>query len=213
MNEKGSDAFSIRDLGKFLGVYPTAIYHHVTTKNDLLSEVVSYALRDLEPPPLNHGWQEWIRELFIRYRAAVHAHPVVAPLIGTRIISSGGVDSNLIEHILATLLEAGFDDDTIVEAFNVVIAAMVGFVTQELARQPDDHADLTERMKTRINTVNVGLHPLMARFLPKLSNRAFILRWENGSAVPLDSSFEAYVDVVIFGLEQLILRRSIKTVA
>lgn len=205
LTERGIDAFSVRDLAKSLGVYPTAIYHHMTTKNDLLAEVVSYALKELEPPPEGQTWQKWFRELFYRYRRAVQAHPAVAPLIGARIVSNGGVGPDLIEHILVKLLEAGFDEDRgIVEAFNVVIAAKVGFVTLELAPQPDDVEDFQEMMKSRVNTVNIATHPVMARLLPGLANSAFILRWENGTTRPLDSSFDAYVNVVILGLERLL---------
>jgi len=54
-----------------------------------------------------------------------------------------------------------------------------------------------------VNTVNVASYPLMARLLPLLANSAFMMRWENGVRRPMDDSFEAYVDVVIFGLERL----------
>ena len=37
--------------------------------------------------------------------------------------------------------------------------------------------------------------------LPLLANKAFILRWDNGSTVPLDSSFERHVQMTIDGLE------------
>ena len=204
LSERGIDAFSVRDLAKSLGVYPTAIYHHMATKNDLLAEVVAYALKDMEPPPQGQDWQTWFRELFYRYRSAVQAHPSVAPLIGARLVSNAGVGSDLIEHILTKLVEAGFSEDAnIVEAFNVVIAAKVGFVTLELAPQPDELEDFEDMMRVRVNTVNVASYPLMARLLPLLANSAFMMRWENGVRRPMDDSFKAYVDVVIFGLERL----------
>ena len=92
---KGIEAFSVRDLAKVLGVYPAAIYHHISTKNELLSEVVAFALRELEPPSEGGSWQEWLRQLFIRYRAAVQQTPAVATLIGARIVSNGGVGPDL----------------------------------------------------------------------------------------------------------------------
>lgn len=206
LTQRGIDAFSIRDLANALGVYPTAVYHHMATKNDLLADVVSFALRDLQPPPDEQSWQKWFRELFFRYRRALQAYPAIAPLIGARIVSNAGVGPDLIESILGKLAEAGFQDNGIVEAFNTVIATKVGFVTLELAPQPDEVADFKDMMRARINTVNVSTHPLTARLLPLLSNRAFMLRWENGTVVPLDSSFTMYVDVVISGLEQAISR-------
>ena len=42
--------------------------------------------------------------------------------------------------------------------------------------------------------------PLAAALMPKLLNRSFILRWDNGSAVPLDDGFEIFVESFIAGL-------------
>jgi hypothetical protein len=50
-------------------------------------------------------------------------------------------------------------------------------------------------------------NPTLARYLPKLANRAFIMRWTNGTRVPLDSSFDMFVDVIILGLEQKLKTR------
>jgi TetR/AcrR family transcriptional regulator, tetracycline repressor protein len=51
--------------------------------------------------------------------------------------------------------------------------------------------------------------PTLARYLPQLANKAFILRWSNGSKVPMDSSFELFVDVIIMGLEQRLKLRKV----
>lgn len=204
LGKKGLDAFSVRDLAKSLGVYPAAVYWHFSNRSEIYAEVVRHALRDMTPPPVNRDWKAWLRALFIRYRKAVHAHPILAPLLGAKMVSNAGVSPEFIERILGVLADAGFDETNIVEAFNVVIAAKVGFVTLELAPAPEDVPDWEETMKTRINTVNVAEFPLVARYLPKLSNRAFTLRWQNGTKAPLDRSFEAYVDVVIEGLESLL---------
>lgn len=204
LGQKGLDAFSVRDLAKSLGVYPAAIYWHFSNRSEIYAEVVRYALRDMTPPSANRDWKAWLRALFVRYRRAVHAHPILAPLLGAKMVSNAGVSPEFIERILGVLNDAGFDETNIVEAFNVVIAAKVGFVTLELAPAPEDVPDWEETMKTRINTVNVAEYPLVARYLPKLSNRAFTLRWQSGTKAPMDRSFEAYVDVVIAGLESLL---------
>jgi TetR/AcrR family tetracycline transcriptional repressor len=49
--------------------------------------------------------------------------------------------------------------------------------------------------------------PTLARYLPKLANKAFIMRWSNCVEVPLDSSFDMFVDVIILGLEQKLKSR------
>jgi hypothetical protein len=47
-------------------------------------------------------------------------------------------------------------------------------------------------------------HPQLHRFRGEIANRHFMLRWENGTTVPLDRSFEAHVAIVIAGLDAFI---------
>jgi hypothetical protein len=44
--------------------------------------------------------------------------------------------------------------------------------------------------------------PLLADNMKLLGNKAFTLRWQNGTQAPLDASFEVFVDIVISGLER-----------
>jgi AcrR family transcriptional regulator len=207
IDRDGLAAFSLRDVARALGVYPTALYWHVPGRNALLAAVVEHALHDIWPPRGRGRWQAWLRALFHRYRAAVRRHPNVAPLIGAQLVSNAGIGPELVERILATLADAGFSGNKLVDAYNTVIAAKVGFVTMELAAAPDeDRARWNAAMRARISDVDAAKLPVLARNLKRLGNRAFILRWENGITQPLDSSFRLYVEVFIAGLERM--RRS-----
>lgn len=204
IDRDGLAAFSLRDVARALGVYPTALYWHVPGRNALLAAVVEHALRDIWRPRGRGSWQAWLRALFHRYRAAVRRHPNVAPLIGAQLVSNAGIGPELVECILATLAEAGFAGDRLVDAYNTVIASKVGFVTMELAAAPDeDRARWAAAMRARLRDVDPAALPVLARNLAHLGNRAFILRWENGTTVPLDRSFKLYVEVFIAGLERM----------
>ncbi|MET0542953.1 MAG: TetR/AcrR family transcriptional regulator, partial [Variovorax sp.] len=52
----------------------------------------------------------------------------------------------------------------------------------------------------QIDAVDRAQHPHLGRNLDALRNRAFLLRWSSGKTQPLDSGFEAGVDVVLRGL-------------
>jgi AcrR family transcriptional regulator len=204
IDRDGLAAFSLRDLARALGVYPTALYWHVPGRNALLAAVVEQALRDIWRPRGRLSWQARLRALFHRYRAAVRRHPNVAPLIGAQLVSNAGIGPELVERILATLAEAGFAGDRLVDAYNTVVAAKVGFVTMELAAVPDeDRSRWSAAMRARIAGIDPAKLPVLARNRVRLGNRAFILRWENGTTVPLDRSFKLYVEVFIAGLEQM----------
>lgn len=202
----------MRRLAQALGVYPTAIYWHVPNRNALLADVVALALADVVPPDDAGDWDLWLKELFRRYRGAVRRHPHLAALMGAQLVSNAGVSPALVENVLAVLSRAGFRDEFLVRAYNTAIALMVGFVTIEFAAAPvEDAPAWAASFKRAIAEVDPDQHPLLARNLPRLANRAFILRWQNGADVPLDDSFEMYIDAAVTGLKQLAVRERIKS--
>src|SRR5215469_636431 len=111
IDRKGLTQFSLRDVARSLGVYPRAIYWYVASRNELLSEVVVYALRNVYPPATSANWQDWLRKLFIHYRQAIRKHPNIAPLIGASLLSGGAMHPETIERILSVLADAGFKEE------------------------------------------------------------------------------------------------------
>jgi TetR/AcrR family transcriptional regulator, tetracycline repressor protein len=208
IDESGLSKFSLRDVARSLHVYPTAIYWYVKGRDELLGRVVSFATRDVAPPSANADWKAWLREMCHRYRRAIQKHPNIAPLIGSQLRSNAGIRADLVDGVLSALAAAGFADEHMVDAYNVVIGALVGFVSQELAALPSENpAKWSEAHRKRISTLDVMAYPVLARYLPRLANKAFIVRWSNGSQVPLDASFDLFVDVIILGLEQKLKAR------
>ena len=182
IDEFGLGAFSMREVAARLGVYPATVHWHVSTREALLAEVAAAVMADVAPPPGKLEWQAWIVELFRRCREAVRRHPNVAQL--------------------AALAEAGFEGEALLEAYNCVIAAMLGFLTMEFSPLPADNTQAwAEELRERVHTIRPLDHPVLTRNLPLLANRAFIVRWDNGTTVPLDSSFERHIQMTIDGLE------------
>lgn len=198
----GLHGFSIRGLARRLGVNPTVVVWHLGNRNMVLAEVVQAVQRDLVPPrPAGQGWQERLRQVFLRSREAVRRHPNVAPLIGAEIVSNARPDLGLVEALLEALSEAGFAGDALRRAYNATQAALVGFTTQELAQMPgEDLPGWREEMRQHLGRTDPAAHPILAREMPRLRNRAFILRWQNGVEMPMDDAFAFYVDCFIAGL-------------
>ena len=202
IDEFGLGAFSMREIASQLGVYPATVHWHVSTREALLAEVAATVMAEVTPPPGKHTWQEWIAELFRRCRAAVRRHPNVAQLLGAQLVSNGSLPTELVEGVLAALVEAGFEGQPLLEAYNCVIAAMLGFVTMEFSPLPSDNTQAwAEELRERVHTIRPLDHPVLTRNLPLLANKAFIVRWDNGTTVPLDSSFERHIQITIDGLE------------
>lgn len=204
IDTKGVDGFTVRTLARTLGVYPTAIYWYIPNRNALLAAVADHAMHDILPTAPPDDWRMWLRQLFHRFRAAMRRHPNVAPLTGAQLISNSGVRPELIEQALTALEAAGFEGERLRHAYNVVIAVMVGFVTIEFASMPPDAGTgWAEGVRDTFRAADPAKYPTLARYLPLIENRAFVVRWQNGVEVPLDDSFEAYVEVAIRGLEWL----------
>jgi len=203
IDEQGLEAFSLRAVAKALGVYPTALYWHVPSRNELVVEIITDVLAEMMPPR-ELAWEPWLRELLQRYRSIIRRHPNVAPLIGVQLVSNASVDLTLLETTLEKLHEAGFEGERLVAAYNAVFGTLVGFVTQEFAMVLTDDVDSwTARMGDLVARIDPQTHPMLAAHKELMLNRSFILRWQNGAAAPLDAGFEFYCELLVAGLKGL----------
>lgn len=202
IDEKGLATFNIRALATALGVYPAAIYWHVPSRDALVAGAIGLALDGVATDLPQGNWQLRLAALMRGFRAALRAHPHLAPAVANELATNANFDAPLLDHVLAALEKAHFAGPALVDAFNVVIAAMCGFATLELSTAPaDSAAEWQAACQAQIGAIDPVRHPHLARHVGALRNRAFLLRWAGGSDQPLDSGFEAWVDVVIRGLE------------
>lgn len=205
VDEGGLAALNMRELAGRMGVYPTALYWHVKNKSVLLSEIAALVMRDRTPMEPDLHWRSWIRLLFQHYREAIRQHPNVATLIGAQLVTNCVPNLVLVESTLHTLRRAGFDDRNIVQAYNTVIAAMVGFTTIEFAELTPDPSDVrAAALRQYLDESLSPEYPTIAKHREALENKSFILRSDNGTKVALDSSFDFYVETVVAGLEVLL---------
>lgn len=205
IDQEGLDSFSIRTLATRLGVYPTAIYWYVPSRNELLARVATLVLADILPVRRRRSWQHHLRDIFVNFRAAVQAHPKVAPLIGTQLVSNASISLELVEGLLATLGRAGLSGNRLVAGYNSLVAGLVGFSAQEFAPLPSDDPTAWQlAVQERLLSLDHDAYPTLAANLPLLSNRAFILRWQSGAEAPLDDSFAIFVDVMIAGIAAMV---------
>lgn len=205
IDEEGLEIFSIRTLATRLGVYPTAIYWYVPSRNELLARVATLVLADILPVRRRRSWRHHLRDIFVNFRAAVQTHPNVAPLIGTQLVSNTSMSFALVEGLLTTLSRAGLTGNRLVAGYNSLVAGLVGFSAQEFAPLPSDDPTAWQlEVQERLLSLDRHAFPTLAANLPLLSNRAFILRWQSGAEAPLDDSFAIFVDVMIAGIEAMV---------
>lgn len=202
IDEQGLPALTIRALAQRLGVAPSAVYWHVSSRDELLSGAVALALGGVAQGLAGGTWRERLAALLRRFRAVLREHPQLASVVATQMTYNDAFDLPLVDHVVEALEDARFDGPDLVDAFNVVIAALCGFATLELCAAPTDSVDAwAAACRERVDGVDPVQHPHLARHGPRLRNRAFMLRWVDGAEQPLDGGFEAWIDVFIRGLE------------
>ncbi len=203
IDEFGLGAFSMREVAARLDVYPATVHWHVSTREALLAEVAATVMAEVTPPPGKLDWQAWITELFRRCRTRGAAPPRTwRSCWSAQLVSNGSLPIELVEGVLAALTEADFEGEPLLEAYNCVVAAMLGFLTMEFSPCPWTTPRPGPRSCASACTRFAALdHPVLTRNLAQLASKAFILRWDNGTTVPLDSSFERHIQITIDGLE------------
>ena len=198
----GLAAFNIRALADLLGVAPAAIYWHVPSRDSLVSGAVSLALRGVSDNLPPNTWQDTLRVLMKRFRDALRRHPHLAPAVAGEMASNAQFDPALLDNIVAALQAAHFKGRSLVDAFNVFIAAMCGFATLEISAAPAEGIQEWRGVcMERIEAIDVRQHPHLHGQRELLRDRAFLLRWSDGMEQPLDEGFEAWMDVIVAGLE------------
>jgi TetR/AcrR family tetracycline transcriptional repressor len=207
IDEVGLDKFSIRLLAQRMRVFPAAIYWHLSTRNALLAATLNHCLSDTMPNTEPDDWKAWLTALFRENRRVVQRHPNITPLITSQLLSNAGANFKLVDRTLEVLETAGFKGAKLFAAYDIVITATLGFVTMEFAALPsEDTKGWTKLMRQTVEGLDEKSYPHIHRHKAALTNKHFILRWENGATLPLDASFEAYVYTIIEGLRQLLTR-------
>lgn len=208
IDEKGLAAFSLRELARNLGVSPAVIYWHVGgAKEDLFAEISASITGTLSDTlDADMPWDDRLRQVFLNYRKLVHRHPAVAPLLGAQMKSNGVANLDWVETILSALHDGGYRGDALRPAFNVLVGGLAGFVTMELAPPPvskpgSEGETWQELFAKRVAQTDPELYPLTAAALPDISNRIFVLRWQNGAVNPYNDSFELLLDLLVEGLK------------
>lgn len=198
----GLSKFSIKNLAEQLGVYPAAITWHVGNKDELITLVSALVFDEVKLPD-NRGrsWEEWLRETAHEVRAKMHQHPNLVPLIGSRL---GPIIPSLpfVERVMSVFLEAGYDDDHLIQAFNYYVGTILGWVTIELSTPSSPRVDLKKSYEETLDDLDSNLYPALSANRALVSNKLFMLRWESGVENPMDPSFDFVVDMVINGLSR-----------
>ncbi len=181
---EGLEAVSMRRVAQALGVEAMSLYHHVEDKAGLLDGVFELVLGKLPPAPRRTtSWQRAVKERAESFRAVLLAHPRLVPLFATR--PAVTVESlRHVEHSLELLKAAGLSARASLDAFQVVVAYVVG------------HAISTVR-DPELETSGPDYAQLDAADFPRVTELVALLPTHD-----LDAEFQFGLELLISGLER-----------
>lgn len=131
----GYEELTVRGLAAHMGVAPMTLYHHVSSKDDLLDEVVDRLLESAWRPPGRMEKSPWtwlgeaadgLRQFLVSEPAALHVyltHPVVSPSALARM-----------DEMLRALKLSGLDDREARRAYAAVHSYTIGFAALQASR-------------------------------------------------------------------------------
>lgn len=198
----GLETLTMRKLATHLGVYPAALYWHAGSKPQLLALVYRQIVSEIDVPPASAlPWEKWILAFGRAARAALGHHPDVAANFSTHIQTSTASFA-LADTVIDVLERAGFRDEALLNAYNVVLGTIFGWIAAEYAHEDAEvTADWRAEFQAELrNPDTLEAHPALARNIDLFANRGWMLRWESGSSRPMRPQFEAMLRTMITGL-------------
>ncbi|MCU1392454.1 MAG: TetR family transcriptional regulator [Ilumatobacteraceae bacterium] len=191
--ELGFDRVTMKSTAAHMGMSVPGLYHYVKGRDELLRLAAEYSLASVAIPQFTgQDWQTWLREWARYTRTTMSAHPEVLEQFLT-----GGIDSTrhveVVEHILAVLVDHGFAPVDAQHAWLMVSAIALGTAAMDIGEA----------------TARVDGRPWIARVHGELARhrsdelpvtRALVAQ---GFAPEPDRDFERSLDVAIAGIGAL----------
>lgn len=130
-DEHGLEAVTMRAVATRFGVTPMALYHHLATKDALLSAMADAVFAEIELAPAGDGWRERVRAMAVATRAALLEHPWAIRVVES---SAAPGEATIRRHdaLLGHLRADGFSVCAAAHALAVLDSYVYGFVVQDV---------------------------------------------------------------------------------
>ena len=179
-DEQGT--LTIPALAKALGVAPSALYHHVSGRDEIISlmrEELALATGagtegdEVRSQPWEQALENWARS----YRSAFAAHPGAVPLLATAPLAEPFMHA-MYEKVAGLLLTAGLAEDLVMPVINALESFVLGsaldlvappVMVPDVARETAPHLsavlDRTPTGRRRAELAfDIGLRALLTGF-------------------------------------------------
>src|SRR5699024_3045582 len=204
VKEHGLQSVTLRAVAKELGVNPTAITWHIGSKRNLLVEISGVIFRELRlPDDRSMTAYEWLMDTGRRFRKLIIDNPNYAPLIGGQ-LASKPPSLPFVERVLRVMQDIGLNSEELIIAFNAYTGTLLGWAALELSEEPAEAThEVEEYYRETLNDAEPALYTALNAQGTDMLNNIFMLRWSNGSTLPMDKSYEFLLESVVSRICQL----------
>lgn len=137
LERDGRDGFTLRALARELDVGPTALYNHVTDRDELLQALTDRFLARFDLDDLGDGaWPEWVHAVASDLHRRMLDQPEGTALLLSRAPGSAA-GRTFLRRFLDTLHAAGLDRAVAHQIWHVMMAVVIGMAQMERRRTPD----------------------------------------------------------------------------
>ncbi|WP_432524170.1 TetR/AcrR family transcriptional regulator [Kineococcus sp. SYSU DK006] len=142
---RGHDALTVAALARELGVAPSALYNHVSTKNEVLRRVQDHVNREVDCSAFGRlPWDEALAAWARSYREVYARHVPLVPVIAVTPVRGAPHTLAMYERVAAGLRAGGWPEHLLVDAVVAVESFVLGSALDTQAPpdifEPGEHA-------------------------------------------------------------------------
>ncbi len=127
IEREGLSAFTMRSLGKELGVSAMAIYGYFPSREDVLRAVITQFMASLNTVPIpGERWDDTLRRTMHSIMYTNLAHPEIASISVDPIVGEGGLENHT-ETIVNLHLAQGMPEEILKPVWAMVDTYLTGF--------------------------------------------------------------------------------------
>jgi AcrR family transcriptional regulator len=159
LDEHGAERLTMRRLAQRLEVTSTALYWHVSTKEDLLDLALDHVVGEVPLPGSGTDPKPGVRTLLLSWRAAMVEHPWSPSLLGRPLLGPNVLAR--IEFLQEALVRAGLSGIDLASATSLLSEFVIGAAMTESSWRRLDSPAFLERARAHI-TGHDELYPTLS---------------------------------------------------
>jgi AcrR family transcriptional regulator len=158
LDEGGVDRLTMRSLARRLDVTATALYWHVTSKEDVLDLAFDHIFGNVRIPVASEQWRLDVERLLVGWHAAMLGHPWSPALVGRPMLGPNVLART--EFLQAALVRAGLIGRSLAQATHLLANYVIGAALTEATWRQSQGSHVRADARTHL-TAHSELYPTL----------------------------------------------------